>query len=229
MTNVAAVCGSLRMEKSLTAVILSPFLEAMREAGAEVDLSYVKRLEIKPCTGELSCWGKRPGECYIKDDMQTLYEKLRKADILVLATPVYVPLPGEMQNFMNRLVPLLEPEEVMRAGRTRARFRRDVCISKIVLVSTSGWWEKGNFGTVVRIAKEFAEDASVEFAGALLRPHSQLWGKDEKRTSEVLQALKQAGHQLVKDGMISKETLRAVSQPLISERERRLRSSSKTE
>jgi multimeric flavodoxin WrbA len=40
--------------------------------------------------------------------MQSLYPKLREADILMLATPVYVPFPREMQNLVNRLVPLLE-------------------------------------------------------------------------------------------------------------------------
>ncbi|NIP66973.1 iron-sulfur flavoprotein [Candidatus Bathyarchaeota archaeon] len=212
--------GSLRMEKGRTAMILNPFLEGMKEAGASVESFYVKRLKIKSCTGCFSCWREKPGECYISDDMELLYPKLRKADILVLATPVYVPLPGEMQNLMNRLVPLLEPFLQMRTGRTRARFRQGVKISEIVLVSTCGWWEKGNFGTVLRIAEEFAEDASVEFAGALLRPHAGFLGENKEKTTDVLEAAKQAGSQLVKKGRISKETLEIVSQPLISEEER---------
>lgn len=220
LTKVVTISGSLRMEKGRTAIILNPFLDGMKEAGASVELFYVNRLKVKPCTGELYCWREKPGKCYISDDMKLLYPKLRKADILVLATPVYVPLPGEMQNFMNRLVPLLKPILVMRAGRTRARFRQDVKISKIVLVSTSGWWEKGNFGTVLRIAKEFAQDASVEFAGALLRPHSGFLGENKEKTRNVLEAAKQAGYQLVKEGRMSNETLEIVSQPLISEEER---------
>jgi hypothetical protein len=66
----------------------------------------------------------------------------READILVLATPVYGPLPGEMQNLLNRLVPLFDSILEMRNDHTRARLRQDVKISKIVLVSTCGWWEK---------------------------------------------------------------------------------------
>jgi multimeric flavodoxin WrbA len=192
----------------------------MRDAGASVELVYVKRLDIKPCTGELSCWRSKKGKCYIKDDMQQLYSKLRRADILVLATPVYIPLPGEMQNFINRLVALMDPVEVMRAGRTRVRFHNDVGINKVVLVSTSGWWEKANFRTVIRIAKEIAEDASVEFSGAIIRPHSDLWGEDEGRTMEVLEAVKQAGYHLVKTGNIPDALIRKISQPLISRKER---------
>ena len=182
---------------------------------------YASRLQVKPCTcGEMYCWYKRPGECCVKDDMQSLYPKLQEADILVLATPVYIPLPGAMQNVVNRLCPLVKPLLETREGRTRARFHEHVGIQRIALVSTSGWWEKGNFGTVVRIAKELAEDTSVAFAGAVLRPHASLMRKEGELTEEgeaVLRAAQRAGHELVKDGPISEDTLDAISRPLIRE------------
>jgi multimeric flavodoxin WrbA len=220
LVNVVAINGSPRMEKGRTAKILTPFLDGMKKAGASVELFYAKHLNVKPCTGELYCWNEKPGCCYIDDDMQSLYPRLRKADILVLATPVYVPLPGEMQNLINRLVPLMDPSLKNRNNRTRARLRSDTAISKIVLVSTSGWWELGNFGTVLRIAKEFAEDCSVKFAGALLRPHSGYLTEDNPKTRKVLEAAKQAGYQLVKGGKISKDLLSTISQPLTSKPKR---------
>ncbi|MCW3982171.1 MAG: flavodoxin family protein, partial [Candidatus Bathyarchaeota archaeon] len=144
LIRVAVINGSARMTKGNTALVLTPFIEGMREAEASVELFYAKRLHIQPCTGEFQCWYKKPGQCYLDDEMQTLYPKLREANILVLATPVYIPLPGEMQNLINRLCPLLEPTLEYKAGRTRARFHSDVKIQKIVLVSTCGWWEMGN-------------------------------------------------------------------------------------
>jgi len=152
-----------------------------------------------------------------------LYPKLRSADILVLATPVYIPLLGEMQNFINRLCPLIEPILEKRDGRTRARLHEDVKIRKIVLVSASGWWEKGNFGTVLRIAEELAEDSSVEFAGAILRPHAFLMDENKEKAEIIIDALKQAGFQLVKEGRMTDEVLETISQPLISEEELRRR------
>ena len=110
----------------------------------------------------------------------------------------------------------------MRRGRTRARFRPDVAIRKIVLVSTSGWWEIGNFGTVVRIAQELAADASVEFAGAVLRPHAYSMKEKGELTPDgqaVLNAVRRAGHELVKEGVMAQETLAAISRPLISQEE----------
>ncbi|MEM2102882.1 MAG: flavodoxin family protein, partial [Candidatus Bathyarchaeia archaeon] len=119
MTKVVAINGSPKMEKGYTAILLGAFLDGMKETGASVELFYVTRLKIKDCLADFDCWWKRPGECIIKDDMQMLYPKLREADILVLATPVYIPLPGAMQNFLNRLCPLMEPLLEFRDGRTR--------------------------------------------------------------------------------------------------------------
>jgi multimeric flavodoxin WrbA len=195
MSKAVAINGSPRKEQGYTAMVLTPFIQGMMDAGSDV-----------------------------KDDMQLLYPKLREADILILATPVYIPLPGEMQDFINRLCPLVKPLLETREGRTRARFHRGVRIQKIVLVSTGGWWEKENFGTVVRIAEELAENVSVEFAGAVLRPHASLMKQEGEVTEEgeaVLDEVRRAGHELVKDGVMSQKTLKAISRPLISEDELR--------
>ena len=117
----------------------------------------------------------------------------------------------------------MEPILEFREGRTRARFHKDVKISKIVLVASSGWWELGNFGTVQRIAEELAEDASVEFSGAILRPHASLMKENLEKAQEVMEATKTAGYQLVKKGAMSTKILEIISQPLISEEELRKR------
>jgi multimeric flavodoxin WrbA len=226
MSKVLAINGSPRIEKGNTHLILAPFLAGITDAGADVEVVYASRLDIEPCVGEFHCWYDKPGECYIQDDMQDLYPKLRAAETLVVASPVYIPLPGEMQNLINRLLPLIEPLLETRDGRTRARFHKDVKMNKIVLVSTSGWWEMGNFGTVVRIAEEIAEDCSVEFAGAVLRPHAFLMRGDGELTEdgrEIQAAARKAGYELIKDGRMKAETLEEVGRPLVSQEELRRR------
>jgi len=221
MTRIFAINGSARMEKGYTHKMLTAFLEGMKEANAEVESVFAKRLKIRPCLGDFQCWYDKVGECIQTDDMESLYPKLREADILVLATPVYLPLPGEMQNLLNRLMPIVEPILEFKEGRTRAKFHDDVKISKIVLIAIGGWWEKGNLDTVVRIAEEIAEKASVKFSGAVLRPHAFLMNESKEKEEEILSAVKSAGVQLVRDGKISSDTLETISQPLISEEELR--------
>lgn len=210
------------MGKGNTATLLDAFFKGIEDAGSSVELFYAKELDIKPCTGEMHCWYTKPGQCYLKDDMQTVYPILWRSDIVVIATPVYIPLPGELQNFINRICPLVEPLLTTIKGRTRARFRRYVKIRKFVLVSTGGWWEKGNFSTVVRIVRELAENAGVEYAGALLRPHAFTMKHKGKLTadgSRVLEAARKAGYELVKKGKMNKKTLYEISRPLISRKE----------
>jgi hypothetical protein len=154
-----------------------------------------------------------------KDDMQSVYRTLKQADILVLATPMYAPLPGEMQNFLNRLMPLIDPKLSVRDGRTRATRMPDVRLSKIVLVSTSGWWEKENMDTLVRIASELAEDMSVEFSGALLRPHSDRMRLGRPEVDRVLRSARECGQSLVKHGSMPKSLLEAMASPLVSREE----------
>ncbi len=206
-------------------MLLAPLIQGMKDGGYDVELFYARDLKVKSCIcNNMYCWYQKPGTCCIKDDMDLLYPRLREAEILILATPVYIPLPGEMQNIINRLCPLMKPLLEIRQSRTRARFREDVKIRKILLVSTGGWWEKGNFGTVIKIVEELAEDASVEFAGAVIRPHAFLMKKEGKLTRDgevVIEAARKAGTELVRNGAISKQTLDAISSSLISEEELR--------
>ena len=79
----------------------------------------------------------------------------------------------------------------------------------------------GNFGTVLRIAKELAKDCNVEFAGALLRPHAGRMNENPRKAEEVFEAARQAGNQLINEGRISKSLLKIISQPFVSEEKAR--------
>lgn len=207
------------MEKGETSRLLAAFMDGMEEAGGKVDVQQIKRLKISPCIGDFHCWYTSPGRCRIKDDMQALYPKLREAEVLVLATPIYLPLPGEMQNFLNRLVPLVEP--VLRAmeGETQARLREEVRLKKLVLLSTSGWWEIENLSSAVHIAKDLAFKVGIEYAGSVLRPHAFMLEEMATKRNEVLNAAKRAGNELMSTGTISKGTQADISQPLASQEE----------
>jgi len=214
--NITVINGSPRMSKGYTSQILEPLIEGMRNAKAEVTLLQASKLKIKPCTGEFYCWFKKPGECILKDDMQAVYELLIDSDILILAAPVYIPLPGDIQNLINRLLPLMEPILKNKNGRTRAKFHDKVKIKKIILVATSGWWELGNFDTVKHIVEEIAADFNVEFGGAILRPHSTAMNSHPDDKKIIIKTLAEAGYQLIKEGKISPDKLELISKPLTS-------------
>ena len=211
--------GSARTEKGHTAFVLTPFIKGMKKAGAKVELVYPKNLKILPCTGCFKCWGETIGDCFINDDMQEIYPKLKEADLLILAIPVYIPLPGMMQNFINRLCPLIEPLLEFRNGRTRAKFHDDVNISKIVGVITGGWWEIENLSIVIKILEEIALNTSTEFSGAILRPHTHYLRGETEINRKILSTLETIGEKLVRDGKLDNEDLQYISQPLVNKEE----------
>ncbi len=218
-TKVLAFNSSPNMDKGNTALILTPFLEGMREAEAEVELFYTKKLKINPCQGEFNCWLKTPGKCFQKDDMQMLHPKLREADIWVFATPVYVDgVSGPMKNLMDRMIPLAQPFIELRDGHCRHPGREGAKYGKVVLVSNCGFWEMDNFDPLLVHMTAICKNLSREFAGALLRPHGGALRPMMEMGApldDIFEAAKEAGRQLVRDGEMSIETLATVSRELI--------------
>lgn len=217
---VVAINGSPKMDKGNTALLLDPFLEGMREAKAEVELFYTKKLEINPCQGEYNCWLKTPGHCFQQDDMQKLLPRIAQMDICVLATPVYVDgLTGPMKNLLDRLIPLGQPLIELRDGHCRHPGREGNSKGgKLVLISNCGFWEMDNFDPVLVHMKAVSRNLGIEFAGALLRPHGPaLRGmmNMDMPVNDIFEAAKEAGRQLVKEGEMSPETMKVVSRELM--------------
>lgn len=220
MVDVMVVNGSPKMERGNTAFLLAPFMVGMQKAGANTKLIYASGMQIKPCScGQMVCWSKTPGICIHNDEMSALYQSLKLSDILIIATPVYTPLPGAMQEFINRLCPLLDPKLRFENGRSQAQFREDVKIKKIGLLAASGWWEVENTDTVVKIVKDFTTLARCEFLPPILRTQagylrSNSGTSDTER--EILGLLETAGEQLINTGTIDPAITESIQQPLMS-------------
>ncbi len=216
---VLAINSSPRMDKGNTALILNPFLEGMKEGGAEVELFYTRKLNINPCTGEFNCWLKTPGKCYQNDDMNILYPKIAEADVMVFATPVYVDgVTGPMKNFIDRLLPRIHPFFELRDDHCRHPVRGEAKTLKFVLVSNCGFWEIDNFDPLLVHMKAACKNMSAEFSGALLRPHGEAMpGMLEMGApiGDIFEAAKEAGRQLAKEEKMSQETLDIVSRELL--------------
>ena len=45
--------------------------------------------KVHPCIGCNTCFDREEHECFQKDDMTKVYEKLKAADVLVIASPIY--------------------------------------------------------------------------------------------------------------------------------------------
>ncbi len=85
--NILILKGSPRANGNSTTLADQVAMGA-KESGAQVDSFYLHSMDIQPCDACNECY-ETDGVCIIKDDMQTLYPKLRQADTIVLASPIY--------------------------------------------------------------------------------------------------------------------------------------------
>ncbi len=216
---VIALNSSPHMERGNTALILAPFLEGLRTAGAEVELLYTGQMNIAPCQGEFDCWIRTPGICRQRDDMQMLEPRFREADIWVLASPVYVwGVNGPMKNVLDRLLPLLDPHIDMRQGHCSHPLRCAGKRHRLVLVSSCGFWEMDNFDPLLAQCEMLCRILDLEFAGALLRPHAPALAgmlSAGAPVDDVLAAAQEAGRQVVLTGEVPAELFETVGRELM--------------
>jgi hypothetical protein len=124
-----------------------------------------------------------------------------------------------MKLLMDRTVPQAQPFFELRDDHARHPLREGEKHGKIVLVSNSGLWELDNFDAMLAHIKAFSKNANAKFAGALLRPHGEAFRNMLEMgapVKDVIDAAKEAGRQLMRDGEMSPETLKTISRELMS-------------
>jgi len=72
-----------------SAFLANQAAEAARTNGADVDVVLLQDLGIRPCEGCDVCRESMDTLCILDDGMMALYPKLREADAILIATPIY--------------------------------------------------------------------------------------------------------------------------------------------
>lgn len=112
MKNVLIISTSLR-GGSNSELLAKECAKGAEEAGNHVELVSLKGKKIQYCIGCLSCI--KTGRCVQKDDAPEIMEKLRRADVLVFATPIYYyEMCGQMKTLLDRMNPLYSSDYAFR-------------------------------------------------------------------------------------------------------------------
>jgi multimeric flavodoxin WrbA len=99
---VLVILGSPR-KKGNSAALAAQISQGAKSAGADVENIFLQDLKISPCRSCYTCQKHDSKGCAIKDDMQTIYPKLIKADAWVIASPVYwFSMSAQTKIFMDR-------------------------------------------------------------------------------------------------------------------------------
>jgi putative NADPH-quinone reductase len=216
---ILAINASPRGRKGNTERVLQPFLQGARETSAIIETIYLRDKNIHYCSGCFTCWTKTPGVCAHKDDMPDLLDKIRQADILVYAVPLYsYSVTGLMKTYLDRNLPLAMPFMVKEGDQYVHPMRHpEAWPKKLVVISTCGFPEPHHFSGLVEMFHRLTSRPALELAGMILCPGGELLR--QPALQDVLQwyfdAAHCAGREVCNLGHIAPETQTTLSRPLM--------------
>lgn len=104
MSKVLVVSASLRAGSN-SDILAERVTAGAKDAGHQVERISLKGKEIGFCIGCLAC--QKTQKCVRNDDAVLIAEKVKNADTLVFATPIYYyEMSGQMKTLLDRLNPL---------------------------------------------------------------------------------------------------------------------------
>ncbi len=105
MKNVLIISSSPRKNGN-SQILCEQFKKGAEEKGHQVKLIRIMEQNIGFCRA-CDCCMKNGGTCVLKDDMAEILRMFQKADVLVLATPVYFyGISAQMKTFIDRTYPI---------------------------------------------------------------------------------------------------------------------------
>jgi len=168
---IVVLSGSPRKDGN-TARLTEAFIEGAEAAGKEISLFRVAGLQIGGCRGCGHCF-KNQGVCIQQDDMQPILDALRKADALVLASPVYYfSVSAQLKLVIDRFFALLEI---------------GMAVQRAALLMTCGDSSEDAAAPSISMFRQICEYQKWEEAGIIIAPSLHSPGEIEGR-AELEQA-----------------------------------------
>lgn len=87
MSRIVVLVGSMRKGGN-TDLLAQAFVKGAKKNNT-VEIVSVADYKVNPCIGCNSCFTREGNKCFQNDDMTAIYEKLKSADMVVIASPVY--------------------------------------------------------------------------------------------------------------------------------------------
>jgi multimeric flavodoxin WrbA len=241
--NILALNASYRGEQGQTQHLINRLFEGAREAGAECESLTLVKLKINHCLGCNQCQrnarrlepapaGQEPRyevTCvyHDKDDVSQIFAKMKQADLLIYATPIYVfQMSTLLKAVFERFYGACYSAEfrVTKSGLMFHNVDPALMSKPFVSLVVCDNLENDTPANVRSYFKTFAGFMEAEQVGDLVRNAGALsgHGRDpaaEKRLpklTEVYAAYHQAGRDLATQGEISPATQRKANQEIVN-------------
>ncbi len=162
----------------------------------------VTDMDIRPCRGCFSCWNKTEGRCVIRDEMQTVLEKMLWADVIIWSFGLYYfNVPSALKTLIDRQLPLALPFMDGDSASGSHPSRYDMTDKRHVVISTCGFYTaEGNYESVNAMFDHILGKGSYE---TLYCGQGELFRVPElrDRTDAYLDNVRQAGAEFAQSGI----------------------------
>lgn len=102
MSRIVVLIGSMRKDGN-TDLLARSFAKGASQNN-NVEIISVADYKVNPCIGCNSCFTRENNACFQNDDMAAIYDKLKAADVLAVASPVYFyGISAELKAIVDRL------------------------------------------------------------------------------------------------------------------------------
>ena len=99
------IISTTRRKNGNSAVLAKEFERGARDSGHEVEYVSLVGKSINFCVGCFAC--TKTEKCFMDDDASEIVEKMRYADVIVFATPIYSnQMCGSMKTLLDRTNPI---------------------------------------------------------------------------------------------------------------------------
>lgn len=171
-------------------VLLDKALDGARSAGAATEKIVLNDLNFKGCQECNECYDT--GVCVIKDDMQLVYQKIEKADGLVIASPIFFgSLTSQLKAMIDRFQCLWVKKHILKRPVASKK-------KKGIFLCVSGSDRNEFFGSAKKIIKIFFVTLGIEYFGDLYCGNIENVGAVKKEKKALVGAF-ELGESLAKD------------------------------
>ena len=226
---IVAINGSHRGTLGYTQYLLNLIEKGAKNGNADFETIVLAKKKINMCKGCRACHSdKHYLECVYNDvdDVKAIFETIKKADILIYATPIYIfSMSALLKIFLERITSTADSsiKTISDSGLFFHHITKEIASKPFLVITTQDNIEDETNINVARYFETFSKFMDAPLLGVINRKLGGLikHGKDSNAENKypiiktVNNALINCGEQLAQNGYVNKVTLKETNLPLI--------------
>ena len=227
---IVAINASHRGDKGFTHFLIDKIATGATREGASFKTIVLAKHKINHCIGCQVCHTETSYlKCIYedKDDVKDIFAKLREADIIIFATPVYLfNMSGLLKVFLDRINSTGDSGKLQlsKCGLFFHHIDHELCSKPFVLLVCCDNMEDETPKNVISYFRTYSKFMDAPMVGTIVRKSGRLIGhgrspqkeKQYPKIYDVYDAFQQAGRELATIGKIRPESQRRTNQHIIN-------------